>query len=140
MKTTESQYAYIIQVKKNGSDKFEFHKRVEMYHMSDINLNIPLDQDFNFLEDVSSTLEFWNNQLMQTRKPLIMNNCELATNLFTFDNKSILENSSWFILPAIYFDKVVAIIGLIGSPISFNPYYYEMLQPFMILCSELMSE
>ena len=80
-----------------------------MYHMPDINLNIPLDQDFNFLEDVSSTLEFWNNQIMQTRKPMIMNNCELATNLFTFYNKSILDNSSFVMMVQIMYNHSKAV-------------------------------
>ena len=138
MKITESQYGYIIQVKNMDKYNLKFQKVVEMYHMPDIQINIQLDADFNFLEDVNSTLEFWNKQIIETKKPLIMNQSELIDNLFTFDNKSILDSSSWFILPVFHYSRTVAIIGLIGSPISFNPYYYEMLQPFMMLCSEML--
>lgn len=138
MKITESQYGYIIQVKNSENDELKFQKVIEMYLMPDIKMNIPLDANFDFLEDVNSTLEFWNRQIIETKKPLIMNQSDLLDNLFTFDNQSILNKSSWFILPIHHFTKTVAIMGLIGSPISFNPYYFEMLQPFMILCSEML--
>ena len=138
MKITESQYGYIIQVNDTDKKNLKFQKVVEMYQIPDVKINIQLDADFNFLEDVNSTLEFWNRQIIETKKPLIMNHSELIDNLFTFDNQSILDSSSWFILPAHHYSKTVAIVGLIGSPISFNPYYYEMLQPFLMLCSEML--
>jgi hypothetical protein len=138
MKSIGGQYGYINKVEL-VDDLYRFAPLVQMYYMQDVRVNLSIDTDFNFLEDINSTLEFYNQQVITLGKPLIINDYNLASNAFTANNMSITKESAWFIIPVHHYENTVAIIGLIGSPIRFNVYYYEMFQPFMILCSELIA-
>ena len=138
MKSTESQYGYIFKV--NRKDEiYNYSRLVEMYYMREVKSNLLMDTEFNFLDDIYSTLEFYHQQVIDSGKPLILDDCKIEKNLFTFDNSSIYEKSAWFIIPVLHYGKIVAIIGMIGCPIKFNIFYYEMFQPFLILCSQLIS-
>ncbi|MHA2099687.1 MAG: hypothetical protein ACW99A_13505 [Candidatus Kariarchaeaceae archaeon] len=138
MKSTGSQFGYIhkVETRENVS---QLSPLVQMYYMQDVMVNLSIDTEFNFLEDIKSTLEFYNQQVISHGKPMIINDYNLSSNAFTLDNTSITHESAWFIIPVHHYDEAVAIIGLIGSPIRFNVLYYEMFQPFMILCSELIA-
>lgn len=138
MRSMGSQYGYISSVKfDNGG--YNFNTLIQMYYMPEFNVSISIDKEFDFLEDVNATLEFYNNQVINLRKPLIINDFKLESNAFTLYNSSIHEDSAWYVIPIHHYNKTIAILGLIGSPYQFNVFYYEMFQPFVILCSQLLS-
>ncbi|OLS24658.1 MAG: hypothetical protein HeimC2_21390 [Candidatus Heimdallarchaeota archaeon LC_2] len=138
MRSMESQYGYVSQVLSDDRG-YNFNTLIQMYHMPELNVSISIDKDFNFLEDVNSTLEFYSNQVITLGKPLIINDFNLESNSFTLYNSTIHEDSAWYVIPIHHYDKTVAILGLIGGLYKFNVFYFEMFQPFMILCSELLS-
>lgn len=138
MRSMGSQYGYISKVEFTNGD-YHYDTLIQLYHMPELNISLTIDKDFNFLEDVNATLEFYNNQVINLRKPLIINDFKLESNAFTLYNSTIHEDSAWYVIPIHHYNKTIAILGLIGSPYKFNVFYYEMFQPFMILCSELLS-
>lgn len=138
MRSMGSQYGYISKVSFDNG-KYSFSTLVQLYHMPELNVSLSIDRDFNFLDDVNSTLEFYNNQVINLKKPLIINDFKLESNAFTLYNSTIHQDSAWYVIPIHHYDKTIALLGLIGSPYKFNVFYYEMFQPFVILCSELLS-